>query len=66
MTVEMTLVQTCDVGGETRTFDLKKFQPFRMDTIDNIVNNAGWREIKSGKHICAECIQKALNGNLVK
>ena len=62
----MSLTQTCNVGGETRTFDLARFTPFHAGTVENISNSAGWREIKPGKHICPECIQKALSGDLAK
>lgn len=66
MSFEITLVQTCDACAETRVFDLRNFMPLRESTIDTILSNGGWREIKTGKHICNECINKALSGELNK
>lgn len=48
MTIKRTAVQTCDVGGETRTLDPRAPNP----------EEGGWRELTRGRHICPECIDK--------
>lgn len=45
------ILQTCDGCGKNRLIER---------TVD--ATNAGWREVKQNKHLCAHCIEKAVGG----
>lgn len=47
--VTLVLTQTCDGCGKYRTI------PGRADQL-----NGGWREVSTAKHLCSECITRAL------
>lgn len=57
------MTQTCNVGGEERTFDMINISGTRPPVPHEVGQQGGWRELQVGVHICPDCIEKILQAN---
>lgn len=61
MTLLLTVYQTCDGCGTARQFDVAhSVSAITTEQLAKMPIREGWREVKTNKHLCRDCIQKAL------
>lgn len=56
----ITVTQTCDSCGKTR--DLAEERNDRVGPLDipSVAGTKGWREVRTGRHLCSTCIDGIL------